>query len=106
MTLTPLATPPTDAKLIAATEEIVPLLRDQAQQGERDRRLTEPVVEALTSIGVTRMSMPKRFGGLEADLPTQVEVFRSKALTALLVKPEQPSHRGWPSICGRLGRGE
>ena len=79
MTLTPLATPPTDAKLIAATEEIVPLLRDQAQQGERDRRLTEPVVEALTSIGLTRMSMPNRFGGLEADLPTQVEVFRHLA---------------------------
>ena len=73
------ATPPTDVKLVAATEEIVPLLRDEAQQAERARRLTEPVVEALTSIGITRMSMPKRFGGLQADLPTQVEVFRHLA---------------------------
>ena len=79
MTRSALATPPTDAKLVAATEEIVPLLRDQARKGEIDRRLTEPVVDALTSTGITRMSMPKRFGGLQADLPTQVEVFRHLA---------------------------
>jgi 3-hydroxy-9,10-secoandrosta-1,3,5(10)-triene-9,17-dione monooxygenase len=79
MTLTALATPSKDVNLVAAAEAIVPLLRDQAQQGEKDRRLTEPVVEALTSTGITRMSMPKRFGGLQADLPTQVEVFRNLA---------------------------
>lgn len=79
MTLTAPSTPSTKEKIVTATEAIVPLLRDQAQQGEINRRLTEPVVEALTRTGITRMSMPKRFGGLQTDLPTQVEVFRHLA---------------------------
>ena len=59
-----------DTKL--ATEELVarihgigPLLRENAAKADRDRRLPDECVEALTTVGALKINTPKRFGGYE-----------------------------------------
>jgi indole-3-acetate monooxygenase len=54
-----------------------PLIREQADEIERQRRLTPPVVEAMKQAGVYAMSMPKDWGGLELDLPEQLRVIET-----------------------------
>jgi alkylation response protein AidB-like acyl-CoA dehydrogenase len=56
-----------------------PLIREQADEIERQRRLTPPVVEAMKQAGVYAMSMPKAWGGLELDLPEQLRVIETLA---------------------------
>jgi alkylation response protein AidB-like acyl-CoA dehydrogenase len=73
------AAPPSEAELVGRTEDLLPLLRDNAARAEADRRLPADVVDALADAGVFRMSVPRRFGGLQTDLPTQFEVIRTLA---------------------------
>ena len=54
-----------------------PLIREQADDIERQRRLTPPVVAALKKAGVYAMSIPKAWGGLELDLPEQLLCHRN-----------------------------
>lgn len=64
-----------DAALLDAVGEIVSIVREHADEGERGRRLPQPVVEAFTKAGVFRVAVPKELGGLEADAPTMLRVF-------------------------------
>lgn len=70
---------PVDWNLVHKTEALLPLLRGNAEEAERLRRLPAANVEALTELGIMRMSMPERFGGVQANLPTQFEVLRTLA---------------------------
>jgi indole-3-acetate monooxygenase len=56
-----------------------PLIREQADEIERQRRLTPPVVEGMKQAGIYAMSMPKAWGGLELDLPEQLRVLETLA---------------------------
>ena len=60
--------------LVAQAEDLVPLLRSHAQWQEENRRLHDEVVEAMAGAGIFRMRVPKRYGGLETDARTVVEV--------------------------------
>ena len=73
------AAPPSGADLVRRAEDLLPLLRENAARAERERRLTDEVVEALAEAGVFRMSTPRRFGGLQTELPAQFEVIRTIA---------------------------
>jgi alkylation response protein AidB-like acyl-CoA dehydrogenase len=53
---------------------LVPLLRRQAPDAERARRVSPDVLDALSEAGIFRMMAPRRFGGLEADFQTQSDV--------------------------------
>jgi 3-hydroxy-9,10-secoandrosta-1,3,5(10)-triene-9,17-dione monooxygenase len=44
---------------------LIPLLRSQASACERERRLTEPVLQALHETGLLRFLQPKSWGGME-----------------------------------------
>ncbi|QNP64233.1 acyl-CoA dehydrogenase family protein [Streptomyces genisteinicus] len=59
---------------LRAARELVPLLARGAEQGERDRRLTEETVKALAGAGLFKLAVPKRYGGHEASLRTLVDV--------------------------------
>lgn len=65
--------------VVAAAEAAIPVLRANSQRAEQDRRLADETIAALESAGVFRMTAPTRFGGLEADLQTQVEVLAAVA---------------------------
>ncbi|ONI92823.1 acyl-CoA dehydrogenase [Saccharothrix sp. ALI-22-I] len=60
--------------VLDAVRDLVPVLRKNGQQADEDRWLPEENIALLEAAGVWRMSVPKRFGGLEMALADQVEV--------------------------------
>lgn len=65
-----------DWDLVRSAEELVPLLRDNAEEAERLNRLPAASIKALEAAGMTRLTMPARLGGVQANLPTELEVTR------------------------------
>jgi alkylation response protein AidB-like acyl-CoA dehydrogenase len=65
------------ATILARANEISLLLRERAAEVETARRLTGPVVEALRSTGVFRMSMPRTWDGPELDILSQIEILET-----------------------------
>jgi alkylation response protein AidB-like acyl-CoA dehydrogenase len=72
--MAPSSAPPSDAGLVERVRAIQPLLREHALRSEQERRVTAEVVSALTDAGVYRMNVPRRYGGYQSRLSTQVEV--------------------------------
>jgi alkylation response protein AidB-like acyl-CoA dehydrogenase len=62
------------AGLLERTRTLLPLLRENALRTERERRVAEENIEALTDAGVFRMTVARHFGGSESSLETQYEV--------------------------------
>ncbi|MFJ5780159.1 acyl-CoA dehydrogenase family protein [Streptomyces sp. NPDC093094] len=65
---------PSTEELVARIRELHPLLEKNAAQGEQDRRVVEETVQALTEAGVFKVAQPKRYGGYEMPVRTQIEV--------------------------------
>lgn len=59
---------PSLAELVSRASALRPLLRERAQQTERDRRVSVDVTRQLTDAGLFRVLKPKRFGGFEMGL--------------------------------------
>jgi alkylation response protein AidB-like acyl-CoA dehydrogenase len=67
------------AAILANARSVGPVLREEADEGERRRRLTPRAVDTLRSAGAFRMARPRAWGGPEVDPLTQVEVFETLA---------------------------
>jgi alkylation response protein AidB-like acyl-CoA dehydrogenase len=65
--------------LVARAAKLVPLLAENAAQSEADRRVVEDNITALDEAGLLSIMRPKRFGGLETDFRTKLEVSRELA---------------------------
>jgi 3-hydroxy-9,10-secoandrosta-1,3,5(10)-triene-9,17-dione monooxygenase len=65
---------PDRTELVARAAALRDLLWDQAAECDRERRLTDAAVEAITAAGLMRLMTPRRFGGYEADLKTFLDV--------------------------------
>jgi alkylation response protein AidB-like acyl-CoA dehydrogenase len=65
--------------IVERTAAIVPLLREHAPQTDRERRVAPESIAALASAGVFRITLPRRFGGYESSLVTQVQVLSEVA---------------------------
>ncbi|MGX2992837.1 acyl-CoA dehydrogenase family protein [Streptomyces sp. JNUCC 64] len=65
--------PRTETDLLERVRALHPLIRSHAARAERRRRVTGEVVEALTGAGIYRMNVPRRHGGYQTPLGTQVE---------------------------------
>lgn len=63
----------TDAGMVERLRDVRPLIREHAPRTERERRVTPEVVAALTEAGVYRMNVPRRYGGYQSGLRTQVD---------------------------------
>ncbi|ANP50029.1 alkylation response protein AidB-like acyl-CoA dehydrogenase [Streptomyces griseochromogenes] len=68
-----------DHALVRSVEELLPMLRENAADAERLRRLPEAGIEALETLGITRLTVPRRFGGLQVNAATEFEVVRTIA---------------------------
>ncbi len=73
-TPTPTTVVPTDAELVTRARELKPLLARNAAQGEKDRRVVEESIQALTDAGLFKISVPKRYGGYETSMRTMLDV--------------------------------
>jgi len=54
----------TQPDLLARIEAIGPVIRAGAAEGERERRVPQPVIEALSSAGLFDLALPEDLGGL------------------------------------------
>src|SRR5262245_60164674 len=60
-----------DTSLIDAAREIAPIVRKHSAEAEQERRLSQPVLDALRETGLLRMNTPRSLGGLETDPVTR-----------------------------------
>lgn len=63
-----------DDPLVERARQLVPLLREQSPKAEQQRRLTDETVESLRRAGFLDLLKPRRYGGLESDVATFVDV--------------------------------
>ena len=59
--------------------QLGPLIRQYAEQADRERRLAPEVATAFATSGLYRLPAPKKFGGAESDPMTQVQVIEAVA---------------------------
>ncbi|GAA3299699.1 MULTISPECIES: acyl-CoA dehydrogenase family protein [Dactylosporangium] len=87
------ASPPADAaEVLRRAQALAPVLRDRAEDIERNRRLPADVVAALKATGVFRMGFPRELGGLELSSIEQTEVIEALAYG--------DASAGWCSMIG------
>jgi alkylation response protein AidB-like acyl-CoA dehydrogenase len=65
--------------LLAAVEALAPRLRAAADEIERGRSLTEPLVQAMVDAGLYRLFLPRSLGGGEIDPVTYHDVVEALA---------------------------
>jgi alkylation response protein AidB-like acyl-CoA dehydrogenase len=68
------STVPDLESLLLRAAALRPLLESHAAETDAGRRLTEPVVRAVTEAGLCRLMVPKRFGGYQTTIRTYIEV--------------------------------
>ncbi|WP_046727028.1 acyl-CoA dehydrogenase family protein [Streptomyces humi] len=59
--------------LVERVRALQPLIRSHALRAEQERRVTGEVVQALAGAGIHRMNVPRRHGGYQSSLRTQVD---------------------------------
>lgn len=64
----------TRERLVRTARDLIPLLRDNAERTERDRRLTDEVTDAVRSAGLFQACTPRASGGSGGGLRTLVDV--------------------------------
>jgi alkylation response protein AidB-like acyl-CoA dehydrogenase len=65
---------PSREELVARAAGLVPTLRKHAAWAEEHRRQHDETIEALAAAGLFRLRSPARYGGLEADTRTLMDV--------------------------------
>jgi alkylation response protein AidB-like acyl-CoA dehydrogenase len=53
-----------DTSLLDAAREIAPIVREHSEEAERERRLSQPVLDALRETRLLRMTTPRSLGGV------------------------------------------
>jgi indole-3-acetate monooxygenase len=93
---------PHDPSLVEAARKIAPILREHSARAERERRLSQPAIDALREAGFLRMTTPRSLGGLETDPITRAlvaeEVGRHDSAAGWTL--ENPLD--WAFFCARL----
>ena len=66
-------------ELVGRVRALHPMLERNAPQVEDARRVCEENIQALREAGIFKIMVPRRFGGLETDIRTKIEVAREVA---------------------------
>ena len=61
-------------EILGRIRELRPLFEANAARTESDRRVVEENITSLRDADAFRIMVPKRFGGLETDIRTKLEV--------------------------------
>jgi alkylation response protein AidB-like acyl-CoA dehydrogenase len=78
--------------VVGLARSLQPIVREHADEGERQRHLATPVVAALADAGLFRMAAPAAYGGLEVD-PHEM-------ILALEAVAEADGAAGWTLMIG------
>lgn len=62
-----------DAALVARAQGLFDLIRSNAAKSEADRRVAQPVIDALQEAGLFHISIPKRLGGQGGNFRTFID---------------------------------
>ncbi|MGZ8415343.1 MAG: acyl-CoA dehydrogenase family protein [Gemmatirosa sp.] len=84
-----------DRSLVERARELGPVVREHADDAERQRQLAPAVVDAMRAAGLFRMFTPRTLGGLEADPVTVARVVEEIA--------SFDSAAGWALQAGNTG---
>jgi len=60
--------------MIARARAMIPMLRERAPQGERERRLPKETIADMQAAGLFKVLQPRRWGGYELDILTYYEI--------------------------------
>ncbi|PAZ10524.1 acyl-CoA dehydrogenase [Streptomyces sp. SA15] len=71
--MAPSSAPRSDADIVERLRALRPFIREHALRAEQERRVTSEVAAALTDAGIHRMNVPRRYGGYQSRLRTQVD---------------------------------
>jgi alkylation response protein AidB-like acyl-CoA dehydrogenase len=63
-----------DESLLERARALAPIIREHADEAERERRLARAVVDAMREAGLFRMFTPRAYGGSESDPVTVARV--------------------------------
>ncbi|HVY15243.1 MAG TPA: acyl-CoA dehydrogenase family protein [Rhodopila sp.] len=92
-------TPEPDAttvdQLLSCIAALAPLVAEHTRQIEQDRRLPTDLVTALKSARIYSVLVPRRYGGLELDVPSTLRA------TSALAKLD--GSVGWNAMIGQVG---
>jgi indole-3-acetate monooxygenase len=80
---------------LEAARALVPLIREHADAGERDRRLPSPVVDAFRDRGIFSACRPRALGGGELDPLSAIALFEELA--------RADGSAGWCAMIGAAG---
>ncbi|WP_372656451.1 acyl-CoA dehydrogenase family protein [Hydrogenophaga sp.] len=72
--LSPVANAPSLESIVAAATQLVPLLREQGQQTEINRRLSEEMSRRFEEAGFYRLMQPARYGGYEYGFTAMMDL--------------------------------
>ena len=61
-------------EIVEAARDLIPVLRERAPEAERIRRIPDETIADLHAAGLWRILRPERFGGVETDYATMIEV--------------------------------
>lgn len=70
---------PDAGNLLAAAGSITPFLRENARQTEEARQVSDEAIRRLREAGLLSIMVPRRFGGLECDVPTMARLIAELA---------------------------
>lgn len=65
---------PTREEIATRVEAMLPLVRELALKGERERKVADEVIEAFRGAGIHRALQPRRYGGWERGYETVIDV--------------------------------
>ncbi|MDF2046988.1 acyl-CoA dehydrogenase family protein [Microbacterium sp. Kw_RZR3] len=65
--------PGPDYDIVAKARAMQPLIREYAEQGEKNRRVADEVIEAMKDAGLLHISIPERWGGYGANFRTFID---------------------------------
>jgi indole-3-acetate monooxygenase len=86
----------TAKRLLADIQELAPVITARVAEIEAGRRIPQDLVQALRSIGVFRLFVPRSHGGMELDLPTALGIIGALARIDGSV--------GWTAMTGNGGQ--
>ncbi len=86
----------TAKRLLADIQELAPVITARVAEIEAGRRIPQDLVQALRSIGVFRLFVPRSHGGMELDLPTALGIIGALARIDGSV--------GWTAMIGNGGQ--